>query len=130
MANGDPALSTWPKLLMQWMRTANLLTPIDRVSVAGMVTLNGKPLDFGAITFRGAGDDGKWRASAWAMVRRGKFSIPAEVGPSAGKCKVQIVDWGDVVPKPTREDVRTITADSLTVELSATQANELEFSLE
>ena len=104
LGSRDPVLSTWPKRMVQWLRASNLLSPAQRAAVSGSISIGGEPVQFGAVSIQPTGEDGKWRPSGWAMVRRGKFSIPADVGPGIGECQVTVIDWGDVVPRPTRDD--------------------------
>lgn len=127
LGHADPVLSGWPDRLMQWMRASNLLSPVERARVQGSIRINGEPLGFGAVCLQAAGDDGQWRASGWAMVRRGKFTIPEDVGPAVGKCVVKIVNWGAVVPRPTLPDAMVSTG--ITVQVQPGK-NEFKFEIE
>jgi hypothetical protein len=59
----------------------------DRLEVSGSVTLDGAPLDAGAIRFTSLGE--KPLASG-AMIREGEYLIPEEYGLSPGKYHVEI----------------------------------------
>lgn len=63
-----------------------------RVGVEGAVTLDGTPLEKGSIQFRPAA--GTAGPTAGGDIANGKFSIPAERGPFAGKFTVQISSAG------------------------------------
>jgi hypothetical protein len=60
-----------------------------RSSVQGNVTIDGEPVDGGAIVFIPEGESGQ-RVPAGGEIVGGKYSLPAERGPSPGKCRVEI----------------------------------------
>ncbi len=61
----------------------------DRVEVGGAVTLDGQPLESGAISFVPlAGTQGP---SAGAEIKQGRYAIDAEGGPVPGKYRVDII---------------------------------------
>lgn len=59
---------------------------IERTKVEGMVTLNGKPIQKGVITFIPSGKG----ASAGANIESGAYAIKEENGPSPGDYRVEI----------------------------------------
>jgi len=59
----------------------------DRAAVSGQVTLGGKPVEDGAISFIPAGGAG---APAWGKIEAGRYSIPARQGPAIGVNRVEI----------------------------------------
>jgi hypothetical protein len=69
-----------------------------RVAVSGTVTLDGRPIEQGAIAFVPTADSKQ--PSAGAEIAAGEYSIPAASGPSAGKYKVEI-RWS----KPTGKQI-------------------------
>ncbi len=69
-----------------------------RVAVSGTVTLDGRPIEQGAISFVPTADSKQ--PSAGAEIAAGEYSIPAASGPSAGKYKVEI-RWS----KPTGKQI-------------------------
>jgi hypothetical protein len=74
---------------------------LPRQAVSGRVTLDGKPLEAGSITFDPV-DPGKAGAvSAFGAVAGGSYSIPAATGPTPGSYRVAIMasDAGDL-PSP------------------------------
>jgi hypothetical protein len=56
-------------------------------SVHGEITLDGKPIDGGQITFVPAGAGA---VPAQATIEGGKYEIKAAKGPSVGKCKIEV----------------------------------------
>ena len=46
--------------------------------------------------------------TAFALVLRGRFSIPAARGAVVGNTRVEIRDLGSVEPRPTIDDVRLL----------------------
>src|SRR5262245_22550970 len=70
----------------------------DQVTVKGEVTLDGAPVGPGSISFYP--EDGTVSRKASAAILDGKYEIPAEIGPSPGKFKIEIT-W----PKATGKKV-------------------------
>jgi hypothetical protein len=56
--------------------------------VEGNVTLDGKPVDGGTISF--IPTDGRSASGAWGDITAGKYSLPAGHGPVAGSYRVEI----------------------------------------
>lgn len=77
-----------------------------RQPVAGTVTLDGKPLDSGTITF--LPDDGG--PGAFGPIHAGTYQFSAADGPPPGRYRVEIVD-----PRPTGKQVPDPDAPSGTV---------------
>lgn len=90
LAPGDPQLGQWPELLLGWMQRQGFLTDTERVEVSGLVTLDEKPLYWGWLTL--IPEDGNHPpATAYLGWRsEGEFSIPANLGPSVGKYRVEV----------------------------------------
>lgn len=64
---------------------------VDRVSVAGMVTLNGQPLKAGAIVFHGPLDSADGATiTSHAFIEDGRYTIDASDGPAIGTSRVEI----------------------------------------
>ena len=126
MGVGDPVLASWMDRLHDWLWTNGFLTSVERAEVSGTVTVNGKPLRWGTITFTPEGDD--QQPVAWSMVSRGKYNVPANRGVVVGKNGVVIRDLGDVVPRPTIDDV-TVVADDLSLN-AALGTNEANFNVQ
>jgi hypothetical protein len=82
----------------------------NRAAVAGRVSLDGKPVDGGMISF--IPTDRSLGSAAWAEIKAGHYSIPAKTGPVLGTNRVEI-RWtrktGRIVaatpPSPATEEV-------------------------
>jgi len=64
---------------------------VDRVGVSGTVTLDGRPLESGAILLRPKGAD----PSAGTQIEGGRFTIARRDGPSPGDYRVDIRSFRD-----------------------------------
>lgn len=122
LAPGNPVLTTWKDRLADWLKINGFLSAKPRAAVKGSVMLNGQPLRWGTIAFAPA-DHASQRPTAWGMVSRGKYRIPATSGPTAGPSTVTIYDLGSVEPHPTLETVRQLrpasgSSDRPTVEIA------------
>ncbi|MFO0928491.1 MAG: hypothetical protein U0736_15950 [Gemmataceae bacterium] len=115
-----------------------LLSGCGKPSVSGTVTLDGKPVDGGVISFVADGTN----KQANADIVGGKYDFGAKPGPTAGKNKVEIL-WnkktGRKIPVPgdpgnmTDESVQAIpaqynSASTLTADVKS-GANKLDFTL-
>lgn len=107
----------------------------ERVEVSGKVQFDRQPLASGTITFvpQTAG------TAASGPIANGQFHLSREQGPSAGKCRVEILSYqetGRKVAGPTALELKQIiparynTGSSLECVLEATGANSCEFALE
>ncbi len=116
LANGHPAVGSWPDRLYDWMKSSGLLVRTPRLAADGTVSVDGSPLAWGTIAIVPTNPDAP---TAWAPVRRGKFTIPLSRGVTPGVNRVEIYDLGDVQPRPTIADALRIDDGSLTVDASA-----------
>lgn len=67
---------------------------LPRRALSGKVTLDGKPMEGGVVTFLpDAPGEPEKTTSASARIADGAFSIAPEVGLVAGKYKVQVSSW-------------------------------------
>jgi len=112
----------------------------ERVPVEGTVTLKGKPLEQGSVTFLSTSSG----SSAGARIESGRFDIPRQRGPSPGVYRVEIVAYqetGRKIPDPDRpgemmdEAVQLVperynSESELQVDLSKDGPNQFEFALE
>lgn len=131
LAASDPVLSSWPERLWDWMKVNNFLTNEERVSLSGTVKLNSQPLGWGMISLQSR--DQQTAPIVSSLISRGKFLIPKEDGPIAGRHSVSIHQLGGFAPEPTIEDARTLTGDhtqtSLVVQVQSGTENSFEFDL-
>lgn len=81
----------WPLSVVLLMVTAlsgcGQKDPLGRQAISGTVTLNGTPLEQGAITFL---PEGKKDTSGGAAIAAGKYAIAREHGLAPGRYKVMI----------------------------------------
>ena len=112
LGDGDPVLFTWKERLSDWMKTSGYLSTAKRSAISGEITIAGKPLRWGTVTFY---PKNKNDPVAWGRVNRGKFSIKAERGPPVGKNRVVIRNLGDVRAEPTIDDVFAMPGVQFTV---------------
>lgn len=83
---GDPVTGTWSKLLDSWMNAGGwYAAKADRVAVSGTMTLDGTPVRWGSVTFY---PENATQPVATARVMGGKFSLPREQGPVAGRARL------------------------------------------
>ena len=114
MAFGHPALQGWIEAAGTWLRQGGLLVSEKRVPLQGTIKVKGQPLSWGSVALVPENPNAP---TGWAMVRDGKFSIPANAGPVPGKHRVTVVDMGKVAPAPTAEDRQEIDKGILTFEI-------------
>lgn len=122
--------------------------PIGRKAVSGTVSLDGAPLNRGAIDFRPDGS-GAHVVGGGAVIKDGKFSIPANQGLVPGKYKVSISspDSEGSTPaaaKSAEDQMNAVasakikervaakynTATELTEEVKSSGSNEFQFKVE
>lgn len=98
LAPGDPQFSQWPSQMVSWLRRNALLTDAHRTAVTGNVTLDGKPMYWGSVTFEPL--DPTLPVAFVQFARNGgKFSIDAAHGPCPGLHKVVVYQIAtDAVP--------------------------------
>lgn len=90
MAPGDPELSQWQPLLLHWLRRSALLTDLERAAVSGQVTVDGKPLYWGWLTFVPE-DESLPTAVAYLDFKvQGAYEVPAGAGPCPGRYRVEV----------------------------------------
>ncbi len=128
----DPVLFTWKDRLADWLRTNAFLADVVRAEVSGKVTLNGKPLRWGTITFVPV--DAPNAPIAGDRIGGGKFTIRASRGAVVGINRVIVHTLGTIAPAPTIDDVTPLTgkgtlAGGVTFEVKP-GANEFNLELE
>jgi acetyl esterase/lipase len=132
LAPGDPALFGWKDRLADWLKASGFLADVQRAAVEGTVTIDGRPISWGTITF--VPSESSNQPIAWSIVRRGRYSIPSVRGAVVGASRVEIRSLGSVEPQPTIEDIRLYTrshpdaAEPLSVNIEAGK-NEFSFDI-
>ena len=86
------------------MLHSGFLAAAQRAAVRGTVNLNGQPLRWGQITFIPTASADL--PTAFGMISRGKFDVPATGGPPVGENRIEIRDLGSVESRPTIDDVQ------------------------
>jgi hypothetical protein len=95
MALGDPILGQWPNLLYSWMRHRGFLTSVPRVSIKGLVKVDGEPLARGSIIFRPLDTIGAPAVVGYIFNStpggtRGEYEVKANLGPIPGRYRVEV----------------------------------------
>lgn len=104
LAPGRPPLASWNTLLGNWLKSSGFLTgPVERAMVQGTVTVDGKSIGFGTITFQAKSAPNAPAVSV--RIRNGKFRLSPKDGPILGPNQVLVADLGSVKPVPTIENV-------------------------
>jgi hypothetical protein len=70
--------------------------PLGRKAISGAVTLDGQPLEKGAIEFHPLAGG----VQSGDLISAGSYSIPTQQGPTVGKYRVVIYDTYDTPPLP------------------------------
>jgi hypothetical protein len=112
LAQADPVLHSWKDRLADWLKANGFLCDVSRAAVRGSVTLNGKPLRRGMVTFTSA--DERYPIG-WGIVSEGLFSIPASRGPVVGETNIVVLNQGNVAPTATLENAESIRGPSFIV---------------
>lgn len=124
LMHGDPVLSTWGAHLTDWMRNNGFLRMVKRAAVEGAVSVNGKPVSWGGITFQ---PEDKLAPVMNARVRHGKFKLNALAGAVIGKNKITITfSAADVPGTPFKEAPEGVLVTS---RLSAGDTAELNYDI-
>ena len=93
---GDPATGEWPALLVNWLRRNALLTERDRVSVEGVMTIDGVPMFAGWVTFLPVDDPNLPEAAIFyndkyrKPANVGRYAIAQKFGPVPGRYRVEV----------------------------------------
>jgi len=110
LASGDSTAISWPELLALWLRRSGFLTSAPRVQVAGRVTIDGKPVNRGWITFVPSDSDNAPMGSYY-ITKDGLFNIEPKDGPCAGKHRIEVRQLAnDFLSKPSIDCEKHYTA--------------------
>ena len=129
LMQGDPVLGTWPQHLAAWLRNRGFMSPVKRAAVTGKITINGKPVTWGALVFEST-DPNAPRPTARIM--GGRFRLDAANGVPVGANKMTATYSAADVPGLDTPDGTATTSENngrpLTVEIKE-GANELVLEL-
>ena len=118
LMQGDPVLGTWPQHLAAWLRNRGFMSPVKRAAVTGKITINGKPVTWGALAFEST-DPNAPRPTARIM--GGKFRLDATNGAPVGGNKLTATYSAADVPGLNTPDGTATTSENegrpLTVEI-------------
>ena len=110
LMQGDPVLGTWPQHLAAWLRNQGFFSTAKRTALAGKVTINGKPVSWGAVAFENA-DTNAPRPTARVM--RGGFKLDAANGVVVGKHQLHVTfSAADVPGLDTPDGTATQTVEA------------------
>lgn len=87
LVQGDPVLGTWTEHLTAWLRNQGFFSTAPRVAIQGRVTLGGKPVGNGAVSFEHK-DPNVPRPVA--RVSGGRFSLDAAHGLVVGEHRFSV----------------------------------------
>ena len=73
---------------------------LDRQAISGIVTLDGRPLDVGAMLLEPTSFESGTGTAVGATVRRGEFRVPRAQGPIPGRYRVRIYASSGVQAPP------------------------------
>ncbi len=114
LAPGDPAIGAWTAQLHAWLRKSGLLTTVERAAISGQITIDGKPLHRGWVTFIPLDSPNKPVACCYMTHRQdGKFVLAAGDGPCVGKYRIEVRQLAtELLTTPSQEDVVLFTKAS------------------
>jgi hypothetical protein len=92
-----PPVNLWMLALVALVAACSPANPLGRKPLSGAVTLDGKPLERGAIEFHPLAEGG---VQSGALISAGHYSIPADQGATPGKYRVVIYDTYESPPLP------------------------------
>ncbi len=90
LAPGDPDLGRWPDLLLGWLRRRGLLQSAARATVSGEVTLGGRPMFWGWITFNPVSETAPTAIAYIGWRAEGHYRIESDEGPVPGAYSVTV----------------------------------------
>ena len=90
LAPGDPDMRAWPNLFVNWLRRRGMLTDKTPQSINGTVTVDGKPLFWGWVTFVPHDERQPIRAAYIHQSEDGTFKLPETRGLTSGEYDVEV----------------------------------------
>lgn len=107
LATGDHVLGQWSGQLRDWLRDRGFFRPVERTAVKGRVTVDGMPVSWGTVVFRGADP---LAPVASARIRNGGFAVESIDGPVVGPVSVTVsASTADVAGLDTADGTFTVT---------------------
>ena len=129
LMQGDPVLGTWPQHLAAWLRNRGFMSTAHRAALSGKITINGKPVSWGALTFESTDANGP---RPTARIMGGKFRLDAANGATIGVNKLTATYSAADVPDLDTQDGTVTTSENkgapITVEIKE-GANDLVLEL-
>jgi hypothetical protein len=93
LAQGHPVLGEWPQLMHNWLRAHAYLTGDNRVSLAGSVKVDGKPMARGYVFFQPLDNRNHPTGAAFVFnsgPTQGEFQLTKENGLVPGRYRVEV----------------------------------------
>ncbi len=109
LMQGDPVLGTWPQHLAAWLRNRGFMSPVKRAAVSGKITINGRPVSWGALAFEST-DPNAPRPTARIM--KGRFKLDAANGVPLGTSKLTATYSASDVPGLDTPDGTATTSEN------------------
>lgn len=104
---GDPVLGTWSGHANAWLRDNGWYAPeAKRAAVEGTLTVNGKPVTWGSITFQPEDPD---LPVVTVRARRGQFSAKPPAGPVIGRMQMKVTFSANDTGSPAPDGFLTTT---------------------
>lgn len=90
LAPGDPDLGNWPTLFYRWLTRMGLLAGGTRARVSGHISVSGKPLYWGWVTFRAKNPVHPDALAYIGWQAAGEYQIGHTHGPKPGEYEVTV----------------------------------------
>ena len=91
---GDPILGQWPKLMLNWFKSNGILSDKPRITLTGVVKLDGAPLVRGSIILTPVEDTNTAPIVIYITNTGtgplGRFEVAEDQGPVEGKYRVEV----------------------------------------
>jgi predicted esterase len=97
VAEGDPTLGVWPGMMFNWVQNQGFLTEEKKISVTGVIQVDGEPLAHGYVIFTPINIKGASTVVAHVFNTgpvRGQYKISPDQGLFPGKYNVEVRQEG------------------------------------
>lgn len=108
----------WAALLMS-LPAAGCGGPA-RHAVTGTVTFAGRPVEYGAISFQPDASAGPTAPTGYARITDGKYELPADQRPAAGRYAVKVTGFDKSKMKPDPAPGEAVNTPALFPEFTRT----------